>query len=141
MMMSKFKLDGRLAADTWAVAEWPLSSVRLMDHFDYPWFILVPRRAGIQELHHLDAEDALQLARESGALARAMEEAFAPRALNVAKLGNIVAQLHLHHVARFEGDPAWPGPVWGAPKSRGLETKEAEARIARILGLVEDVGS
>lgn len=139
-MMNEFVLDPRLAADTWPVAEWPLSSVRLMDHWDYPWFILVPRRAAIHELHELSGEDAAQLARESRVLARAMEQAFAPKALNVAKLGNIVAQLHLHHVARREGDPAWPGPVWGAAKSRGLKTEEAEDRRGRVLGLVEDVG-
>ncbi|WP_018882152.1 MULTISPECIES: HIT domain-containing protein [unclassified Thioalkalivibrio] len=139
-MTTEFRLDPRLVADTWAVAEWPLSSVRLIDHWDYPWFILVPRRPDLRELHALAVEDATQLARESRALARAMDQAFVPRALNVAKLGNIVEQLHLHHVARFEGDPAWPGPVWGAPKSRGLETQEAEDRIARVLGLVEDVG-
>lgn len=139
-MTTEFRLDPRLVADTWAVVEWPLSSVRLMDHWDYPWFILVPRRPHLRELHELGVEDATQLARESRALARAMEQAFVPRALNVAKLGNIVEPLHLHHVARFEGDPAWPGPVWGAPKSRGLETQEAEDRVARVLGLVEDVG-
>ncbi|WP_019611662.1 HIT domain-containing protein [Thioalkalivibrio sp. AKL7] len=139
-MTNEFLLDPRLEADTWAVAEWPLSRLRLMDHHDYPWFILVPRRADVRELHQLAPEDAIQLACESGALARAMEQAFAPKALNVAKLGNIVEQLHLHHVARCEGDPAWPGPVWGAPKSRGLETQEAEDRIARVLGLVGDVG-
>ncbi|MFO7953258.1 HIT domain-containing protein [Thioalkalivibrio sp.] len=137
-MTNEFRLDRRLAADTWAVAEWPLSSVRLMDHHDYPWFLLVPRRAGIRELHELAGEDAIQLGRESAALARAMDRAFAPEVLNVAKLGNIVGQLHLHHVARFDGDPAWPGPVWGASTSRGLETQEAEDRIARVLGLVDD---
>ncbi|WP_038054411.1 HIT domain-containing protein [Thioalkalivibrio sp. ALJ1] len=140
-MTNEFVLDARLETDTWAVADWPLSRVRLMDHWDYPWFILVPRRPGVRELHTLGREDAAQLARESFALAQAMEQVFTPKALNVAKLGNIVEQLHLHHVARFEGDPAWPGPVWGVARSRGLETQEAEDRIARVLGLVADVGA
>ncbi len=136
MSASGFQLDPRLEQDTWAVAEWPLSRVRLMDHRDYAWFILVPRRPGLCELHHLARDDAALLARESAVLAQAMEQAFVPQALNVAKLGNIVEQLHLHHVARHAGDPAWPGPVWGAPKSRGLTGDEAEERIRRVLGFV-----
>ncbi|MGM0552945.1 MAG: HIT domain-containing protein [Pseudomonadota bacterium] len=134
MKQSDFRLDPRLQRETWAAVEWPLSSVRLMDHLDYFWFILVPRQAGVRELHDLAGEDAIQLARESWALGRAMEQAFAPKALNVAKLGNIVGQLHLHHVARYTDDPAWPGPVWGVPKSRGLAIAEAEDRIERVLG-------
>ncbi|WP_019626091.1 HIT domain-containing protein [Thioalkalivibrio sp. ALJT] len=137
-MTNDFVLDPRLEADTWAVAEWPLSSLRLMDHRDYPWFLLVPRRADVTELHQLDAADAAQVLRESRMLARAMEQAFAPSALNVAKLGNIVGQLHLHHVARFKGDAAWPGPVWGTPHPGGLERHEAEERMGRVLGLVVD---
>lgn len=135
-MSGDFVLDPRLEADTWAVAQWPLSSLRLMNNADYPWFILVPRRAGIRELHELDADDAARLARESTTLARAMQAAFAPETLNVAKLGNIVAQLHIHHVARHAGDAAWPGPVWGVPVSRGLEKHEAEERIAWVLDQV-----
>ena len=135
-MSGDFELDPRLEADTWAVAEWPLSSLRLMNNADYPWFILVPRRAEMRELHELGADDAAWLARESVALARAMQVAFSPETLNVAKLGNIVAQLHVHHVARHAGDAAWPGPVWGVPASRGLERREAKERIARVLGHV-----
>ncbi|WP_018872465.1 HIT domain-containing protein [Thioalkalivibrio sp. ALJ16] len=138
-MTNDFVLDPRLEADTWAAAEWPLSSLRLMDHRGYPWFLLVPRRAEVAELHQLDDTDAAQLLRESRALSRAMEQAFAPTALNVAKLGNIVAQLHLHHVARFADDAAWPGPVWGTPHPGGLERHEAEERIQRVLGLVVDI--
>ncbi len=132
-MADEFVLDPRLEADTWAVADWYLARVRLMDHRDYPWFILIPRRPGLHELHHLTAADGEQLARESLTLARAMEQAFTPKTLNVAKLGNIVEQLHLHHVARFEGDLAWPGPVWGAPRSRGLGAQEVGDRIDRVL--------
>ncbi|WP_018864417.1 HIT domain-containing protein [Thioalkalivibrio sp. ARh3] len=139
-MNEAFELDGRLRADTWFVADWPLSTLLLMDHAAIPWFILVPRRVGLRELHDLGADDAAMLARESTALARAMQAAFEPQTLNVAKLGNIVGQLHLHHVARQPGDPAWPGPVWGVPAERGLEKHEAEVRIQRVLGLVEGLG-
>ncbi|WP_019624309.1 HIT domain-containing protein [Thioalkalivibrio thiocyanoxidans] len=139
-MNEAFELDGRLRADTWFAADWPLSTLLLMDHAAIPWFILVPRRPGLRELHDLGADDAAMLARESTALARAMQAAFEPETLNVAKLGNIVGQLHLHHVARQPGDPAWPGPVWGVPAERGLEKHEAEVRIQRVLGLVEGLG-
>lgn len=139
-MTATFELDSRLRADTWFVAEWPVSTVLLMDHAAIPWFILIPRRPGLRELHDLEDDDAAMLARESRALARAMQAAFEPQTLNVAKLGNIVGQLHLHHVARKPGDPAWPGPVWGVPAERGLEKNEAEDRIQRVLGLVEGLG-
>lgn len=84
-----------------------------MNERTYPWFILVPQREGVIELHHLSEADQQQLWRESALLARWMEASFAFDKLNVAALGNIVNQLHLHHVARSQGDPAWPGPVWG----------------------------
>lgn len=116
-MNEAFELDGRLRADTWFVADWPLSTLLLMDHAAIPWFILVPRRVGLRELHDLGADDAAMLARESTALARAMQAAFEPQTLNVAKLGNIVGQLHLHHVARQPGDPAWPARSGACPPS------------------------
>ncbi|WP_020146757.1 HIT domain-containing protein [Thioalkalivibrio sp. ALJ15] len=139
-MTAAFELDARLHADTWFVADWPLSTLLMMDHAAIPWFILVPRRADLRELHDLGSDDAAMLARESLVLARAMQAAFEPQTLNVAKLGNIVGQLHLHHVARQPGDPAWPGPVWGVPAERGLEKNEAEDRMQRVLGLVERLG-
>ncbi|WP_018868253.1 MULTISPECIES: HIT domain-containing protein [unclassified Thioalkalivibrio] len=139
-MTEAFELDRRLQADTWFVADWRLSTLLLMDHAAIPWFILVPRRAGLRELHDLGPDDAAMLVRESWVLARAMQAAFEPQTLNVAKLGNIVEQLHLHHVARQPGDPAWPGPVWGVPAERGLQKNEAEDRMQRVLGLVEELG-
>ena len=108
-----FQLDPRLQRDTIHLGRFPLSRLLLMNESTYPWFILVPERAGIREIHHLSEPDRLQLWRESAQLSRWLEEAFACDKLNVAALGNIVSQLHLHHVARRQGDPAWPGPVWG----------------------------
>lgn len=108
-----FTLDPRLARDTHLVAHGPLSELLLMDDARYPWFVLVPRRSAVTELHELDAVDRATLAEESHALSLALAEAFTPDKVNVGALGNVVRQLHLHHVARTLGDPAWPGPVWG----------------------------
>ncbi len=130
----EFRLDARLAQDTVHVTEFPCCRLLLIRNADYPWFILVPRLAGVTELHHLSAPDLARLMEESRVLATAMEAAFAPRALNVAKLGNVVPQLHLHHVARVPGDAAWPGPVWGRPAGALHDHASAKAMIARLLG-------
>ncbi|HEY5674974.1 MAG TPA: HIT domain-containing protein [Malonomonas sp.] len=109
-----FELDPHLQRDTVVLGDFPLCRLLLMNDRSYPWFILVPRRRGAREIHHLATEDQQQLWRESAELSRWIEQNFSYDKLNVAALGNIVSQLHLHHVARSIGDPAWPGPVWGA---------------------------
>jgi diadenosine tetraphosphate (Ap4A) HIT family hydrolase len=106
-------LDPRLAADTVALGRFPLSRVLLMNDARYPWLILVPDRPGLIELFDLDDAGQGLLMREISAAARALTQAFKPDKINVGALGNIVAQLHVHVVARSAGDPAWPGPVWG----------------------------
>lgn len=112
-----FSLDPRLAADTVPLGRFPLSLLLLMNDATYPWCVLVPRRAGVTELFDLAPADRAQLLAESCHLGERMVEHFAAHKLNVAALGNIVPQLHLHHVARFRDDPAWPHPVWGrAPR-------------------------
>ena len=111
--MSAFVLDPRLQADTHTVAEWPLSRVLLMDDARYPWAILAPRVPDVSEWFDLNPQDQNQLSREALSLATQMKALTGARKMNVAALGNMVAQLHVHVVARFEGDAAWPGPVWG----------------------------
>ncbi|MGM0569627.1 HIT domain-containing protein [Marinobacter sp.] len=108
-----FELHPRLAADTISLGCSPLCEVRLMNDRTWPWVLLVPRRPDIREIHELSEGDQQQLVRESSALGRSMMEIFAGDKLNVAALGNMVPQLHLHHIVRHEGDLAWPGPVWG----------------------------
>lgn len=108
-----FILDKRLEEDTAAVGSFELSQVLLHKDSQFPWCILVPQRENIQEIHHLSQADAQQLMRESCHLAEVMTDLFAPNKMNVAALGNIVSQLHIHHIARFTKDPAWPQPVWG----------------------------
>ena len=112
-MSDPFQLDPRLAADTFLVGETPLSQVLLMNDARYPWLILVPRRSDVTEPFQLSEADQAQLWQVSMRLGEAMKAHFAADKLNIAALGNQVAQLHVHHIARFHADDAWPGPVWG----------------------------
>lgn len=127
MIESGFQLDARLAEDTQELARWPLSRVLLMDDARYPWLILVPERDGVTELIDLEPSDQALMWAESLLLGRLMRSVFKPDKLNVAALGNVVAQLHVHHVARFRGDEAWPAPVWGAGQPRRYEARELSA--------------
>lgn len=108
-----FVLHQRLAADTLALGQSRLCEVRLMNDSHWPWVLLVPRVAAIREIYELPQDQQLRLAEESSLLGEGMMKAFGGDKFNVAALGNMVPQLHLHHIVRFEGDPAWPGPVWG----------------------------
>ena len=113
-MPEEFALDSRLAADTFVVGETPLSQVLLMNDARYPWLILVPLRCDVTEPFELSEADQAQLWHESMRLGEAMKAHFAADKINIAALGNQVAQLHVHHIARFQVDAAWPSPVWGA---------------------------
>jgi len=110
---STFELHPRLAADTIEVSRLPLCRVLLMNDANYPWLILVPQRPDIREIFELDEADQQQLMRESTFVSRVMHELFRPDKMNIAALGNVVPQLHIHHIARYRHDPAWPAPVWG----------------------------
>lgn len=131
-MKAVFALHAQLAADTLMVGDFPLCRLLLMNDAQYPWCILVPRVVGAKELHKLDDAEQLQLLRESTALSRAMEAVFAPHKMNVAALGNVVPQLHMHHIARYRGDPAWPAPVWGKHAAQVYAPALAAERIARL---------
>jgi diadenosine tetraphosphate (Ap4A) HIT family hydrolase len=106
-------LDPRLAADTHPVGDLPLSHLLLMDDARFPWLVLVPRIAGARELIDLDEADRRTLLTEVCDIGRALETLHAPDKLNIAALGNVVPQLHVHVVARRTTDAAWPQPVWG----------------------------
>ncbi len=116
--MHDFELDSRLHNDCEMVLDWPLCRVLLMRDARYPWFILVPRRAQLRELCQLSDDDYAQFGRESRRLSQYLLDSTGAPKLNVAALGNVVAQLHVHHIARFHDDDAWPGPVWGVAPPR-----------------------
>ena len=123
-MTEQFILDGRLADDTYLLEDLPLTKVLLSKDANYPWFILVPRIAGVTELIDLSDAQQQQLLLESNAVCHFIRDYFAAEKLNVAALGNVVAQLHVHHIGRFASDPAWPAPIWNAvPATRYTEQK------------------
>ena len=111
--MTAFALDPKLQADTIEITTLPLCLVRLMNDRRFPWVILVPARPGVSELIDLDAADRARLIEEIALVSTVMRDLFRPTKLNVGALGNVVAQLHLHVIARFASDAAWPGPEWG----------------------------
>jgi len=111
--LDKFSLHPQLASDCHLLGNLGLSQALLLDDSRYPWVILVPRRAGVREIFQLAAADRHGLPEESCLTGEFMMQAFAGEKLNVAALGNLVPQLHLHHIVRSSTDPAWPGPVWG----------------------------
>ena len=127
-----FVLDARLAADTQMIGELPLSRLLLMDDARFAWLILVPRIAGARELIDLDHNDRGVLMDEVAAVGRALEELVRPDKLNVAALGNVVAQLHVHVIARHHGDAAWPQPVWGHGERLRYAGHDAQARIGAL---------
>ena len=112
--MPEFALDPKLAADSVPVAALRLSDLRLTNERAFPWLMLVPRRADVAEIIDLAKPDRAALFEEINAVSAALRAATHCHKLNVAALGNQVRQLHVHVIARFETDPAWPRPVWGA---------------------------
>ena len=113
-----FELHPQLQKDCIEVGRFDLSLLLLMNDANYPWFILVPQRQGISEIHELSDGDSRQLMKESCWLSLQASRMFRADKMNIAALGNIVPQLHVHHIVRYVNDPAWPGPVWGAQKAK-----------------------
>jgi diadenosine tetraphosphate (Ap4A) HIT family hydrolase len=135
-----FQLHERLLADTVLVAEFTLSLVLLSKDANYPWIILVPRRHSIQEVYQLDIEDRQQLLHESCVVAETMTALFHPDKLNIATIGNMVPQLHMHHVARFSNDGAWPGPVWGAQPAASYSKDKLASLVLELQTALPDSG-
>lgn len=110
----EFVLHPRLAADTFAVGDLPISRVLIMNDARFPWLILAPRRAALTEWHDLTPADRDAVSAEIAAASEALKIVTGADKINIGALGNIVPQLHVHVVARRVIDAAWPGPVWGA---------------------------
>jgi len=127
-----FTLDERLKHDTVELGNWPLSKVLLMKDAHYRWVILVPMREAVSELFELDSDDRAQLMSESMTLSSALKREFNGDKMNVANLGNVVAQLHIHHVVRYETDAAWPKPVWGAVAPKSYTDAELTVLVRRL---------
>jgi len=132
-----FALDPRLAADTRLVASLPLCDVRLMNDARHAWLVLVPRRGGLAEITDLSDDDQALLWREVNLAARALRAVAPCDKLNLGVLGNIVRQLHVHVVARCQGDAAWPGPVWGNGQAQPYAEGALYERLAAMRHALE----
>jgi diadenosine tetraphosphate (Ap4A) HIT family hydrolase len=129
-----FELHPRLKEDCIAIGRFPLCRVLLMNDSSYPWFVLVPERADIREVHELPDADQIRLIGESSLLSRWLAESFNADKINVASLGNMVPQLHWHVVVRHTTDPAWPGPVWGKGPAKPYSSGDIAAVKGRVAG-------
>lgn len=127
-----FVLDSRLAADSVSVVDMKLSSVRLMNDATYPWLVLIPRVADAVEIIDLSAGERATLMDEIAAVSSLLRDLTRCDKLNVAALGNMVPQLHVHVIARFTGDPAWPGPVWGKVPARAYAEASRVGLVAAL---------
>lgn len=132
-----FQLHPQLAKDCLVIGRYDLCHLLLMNDRHYPWFILVPEREKVSEIYQLNDADQALLWRESTQLSESLARIFAADKMNIAALGNVVPQLHIHHIVRYQTDPAWPAPVWGKLPTKAYSDNELQAlftRIAPVLG-------
>jgi len=132
MTETGFELHPRLAQDSVEVARWQLSLVLLMRERQWPWLVLVPRRPALREIHELAPADRALLVEEIARASLLLQQTFAAGKINVGAISNLVPQLHVHVVARHEGDPAWPRPVWGALPPEPMDEEALAARLTVI---------
>ncbi|WP_020560155.1 HIT domain-containing protein [Thiofilum flexile] len=130
--MSAFSLHPQLAKDTVWVSDLALCQVLLMNDANYPWLILVPQVADLREIYELNPTQRQTLWEESDRISKILVQLFQPTKLNIAALGNMVPQLHLHHIARFTTDAAWPAPVWGKVSAQPYEATVLESRLSQL---------
>ena len=127
-----FKLDERLFKDTVVLGDFTLCRVLLMNDSRYPWLILVPRRAGISELFELNMAEQQQLWQETSYVGQVLKDVFQADKINIATLGNVVKQLHMHIVVRMQDAAAWPAPVWGNGAAQAYTGEALAAMRARL---------
>lgn len=134
-----FALDSRLQQDTLTIGDFPLCRLLLSNDSNYPWFILVPRREDISELFQLDVADQQQLWQETTALAEVLKDLFDADKMNVATLGNVVSQMHMHVIVRKQGDAAWPAPVWGKHPAKPYSAEQVAGIREQLRQVLADV--
>lgn len=129
------QLNEELAKNSRFVTDLPLCEVRIQNEARFPWIILIPKRDNVAEIIDLSIEDQEQLLKELRMASKVMQSAFNADKLNIGALGNIVRQLHVHVIARYEADLAWPNPVWGYFE---LSTQYASDALSRRIALIKD---
>ena len=125
-------LHPQLEKDCFVLGEFKLCSLLLLNDANYPWFILVPDRDDISEIYQLSEADQQQLLRESSLLAEFLMKSFHGDKMNIAALGNIVPQCHIHHVVRYHNDAAWPAPIWGYIPGKIYTENELNSVVDKI---------
>jgi len=133
-----FELHPRLNEDCITVGSFPLCRLLLMNDSNYPWFILVPQRTGVREIFELSEDDQRQLLWESSSLSRLIADHFNADKINVAALGNMVSQLHIHHIVRYSSDAAWPAPVWGHAPAEPYSKQALDVMVTTLRELLAD---
>jgi diadenosine tetraphosphate (Ap4A) HIT family hydrolase len=131
--MVEFSLDPKLEKDTYFVANIGLCRLLLMDDSRFPWLILVPQRDGISEVHNLSPLDQTMLTFETVSISERLKAATGCDKINAAALGNQVPQLHMHVIARFKDDAAWPNPVWGSGEAEPYDQQAAHDFIKNFM--------
>lgn len=127
-----FELDSRLETESVLVANLGLCQLRLRNDARWPWLLLIPMRPGIEEPHDLTPLDQALLSFETNLVSKALKDMTGCTKINVGALGNIVRQLHVHVIARNEGDLCWPGPVWGFGERAPYQPDELARLVAEI---------
>ena len=130
--MSTFELHAQLKQDCFVIGQFELCEVLLLNDSQFPWFILVPQRENSREIYELSSEDQQLLIQESSYFSQQLATIFQADKLNVAAIGNIVPQLHIHHIVRYQTDKAWPAPVWGKFAATPYTAQQREERIAKV---------
>lgn len=125
-------LDEQLKKDSFPIVDLPLSNLRLLNDTRYPWLLLIPRVNDVSEIYDLDEQAQLLLTREIALSSEILTDLFMPTKINVGALGNIVRQLHIHVIARFDSDHTWPNPVWGIGDAIPYKDKELNERIEKL---------
>ncbi len=135
--MSTFQLHAQLKQDCFVVGQFELCLVLLLNDSQFPWFILVPQREHIREIYELQSEDQQLLIQESSYFSQQLATIFEADKLNVAAIGNIVPQLHIHHIVRYQTDKAWPAPVWGKFAATPYTTQQRDFRISKVTAVCD----
>jgi diadenosine tetraphosphate (Ap4A) HIT family hydrolase len=133
-----FELHPQLIQDSFTIGDFPLCRLLLINDKSYPWFILVPRRPQIREIFELEDGDQRQLLKESSHLSQVLVKIFQADKLNVAALGNMVPQLHIHHIVRYRDDQAWPQPVWGLFPAQVYTERALQEICGNVAALLTD---
>ena len=133
--MPNFQLHPQLQKDCFVIGKFELCQVLLVNDSQFPWFILVPQRNEIREIYQLETADQITLIRESSYLAEKLAVIFNADKLNVAAIGNVVPQLHLHHVVRYQTDKAWSAPIWGKFAASPYTEQQRNQLLARLTPL------